>query len=251
MTDKVKLPEQLEQRDVARLIMDFFHRLVIHHVFWFSEAEHQLGREEALSILGKVYKKSFDVQLNRLSNVLGYSTEDGIPTTLLQMDKDQLKKIREAVAVNWLANDGIWFQSVEFSRGMNDAKRLNDSCWARFSPFEAWSIKRFLDLPENPGIEGLKQALSYRLYAAINQQTITEESPDGFVFKMVDCRVQSARKRKNLPDYPCKTGGLVEYTSFAESIDPRIKTECIGCPPDPHPEDWYCAWRFTIPKDNK
>ncbi len=63
---------------------------------------------------------------------------------------------------------------------------------------------------------------------------------------MNECRVQSARKRKGLDDYPCKSAGLVEYAYFARSIDDRIQTECIGCPPDPHPEDWYCAWRFTL-----
>ena len=66
---------------------------------------------------------------------------------------------------------------------------------------------------------------------------------------MNDCRVQSARKRKGLDDYPCKSGGLIEYTTFAESIDPRIKTECIGCPPDPHPDEWFCAWRFSIEEE--
>ena len=35
MSEKVTASEQLENRDSARLIMDFFHRLVIHHVFWF------------------------------------------------------------------------------------------------------------------------------------------------------------------------------------------------------------------------
>ncbi|MCG2755318.1 MAG: DUF6125 family protein [Desulfobacteraceae bacterium] len=25
-----------------------------------------------------------------------------------------------------------------------------------------------------------------------------------------------------------------------------MSTECIGCPPDAHPDDWYCAWRFKI-----
>ena len=145
-----------------------------------------------------------------------------------------------------LQNDGVWFQSVEFTSGMNDAKRCNDSCWAQFSPFEAWSIKRFLHLKDNPGLEGLKQALNFRLYARINTQSFIDEDLNSMVFQMNECRVQTARKRKNLDDYPCKSGGLVEYTTFATAIDKRIQTECIGCPPDEHPSEWYCSWRFTL-----
>jgi hypothetical protein len=63
---------------------------------------------------------------------------------------------------------------------------------------------------------------------------------------MENCRVQAARKRKNLPDFPCKPVGILEYTYFAKTIDPRIETRCISCPPDPHPEEYYCSWEFRI-----
>ncbi len=172
--------------------------------------------------------------------------KDGIPGPMLNMSRESLNELLNSVAVNWLANDGVWFQAVEFESGMNDAKRCNDSCWANFSPFEAWSIKKFIELPENPGLEGLKKALQFRLYATINEQSITEETPDGFTFQMNKCRVQSARIRKGLDDYPCKSAGLVEYPYFARAIDKRIKTECLGCPPDEHPDEWFCAWRFSI-----
>ena len=95
-------------------------------------------------------------------------------------------------------------------------------------------------------LDGLKKALSYRMYAFINVQSIAEETENSFVFRMNDCRVQAARKRKGLDDYPCKSGGMSEYPTFARTIDPRIRTECIGCPPDPHPDEWFCAWRFTL-----
>jgi len=63
---------------------------------------------------------------------------------------------------------------------------------------------------------------------------------------MNDYRVQAARKRKGLTDYPCKSGGLVEYRAFAETIDSRIRTSRIACPPDDHPPEWFCTWRFTL-----
>jgi hypothetical protein len=64
---------------------------------------------------------------------------------------------------------------------------------------------------------------------------------------MNNCRVQSARKRKGLPDYDCKSMGLVEYRGFSETIDSRIETTCIAPPPDPHPANWFCPWRFSMP----
>jgi hypothetical protein len=220
--------------------------MVMHHAMWYAEIRHQLGRDRAEEILTKAYERGYGIQMKRLADTLGFKMKGDIPQPLLDLSKDALNTLKENIALNWIANDGVWFQAVEFGRNMIDAKRCNDSCWAHFSPFEAWSIRRFLDLPPSPGLEGLKKALGFRLYATVNVQSAVEESPKSFVFQMNDCRVQSARKRKGLEDYPCKSVGMVEYPYFAESIDPRIKTECIGCPPDAHPNEWYCAWRFSI-----
>jgi hypothetical protein len=87
------------------------------------------------------------------------------------------------------------------------------------------------------------------MYARINVQSIIDEDENTVVFQMNDCRVQSARKRKGLDDYPCKSAGIVEYSYFAETIDSRIATECIACPPDKHPDEWFCAWRFRLKEE--
>jgi hypothetical protein len=238
--------ENLSKNDKAKLIVDFFHRSMMHHAMWFAEVMHQYGRERALLVMDEAWKNSYNIQMTRLSKVLGFEMDGELPQPLTKLNEAKLDSLLEAVAVNWLVGDGTWFQSVEFSNGMSDAKRCNDSCWAQFAPFEAWSVKRLLGLGAEPGLEGLKKALKFRLYAYINKQSITDETFTSFVFRMNDCRVQSARKRKGMDDYPCKSGGMVEFTEFARAIDIRIKAECIGCPPDNHPEEWFCAWKFTL-----
>jgi hypothetical protein len=250
MSSGIGSPEELSQSDLARFVMDMFHRTLVHYTMWFREVEHQFGMQKALSIMKQARNDSFAVQINRLAKVLGFEMVDGVPKPLADMPKEQLLGLMNNLGINWIANDGIWFQSVEMTRDMYDAKRCNDSCWTRFSPFEAWSIKEFLNLPEYAGLEGLKTALRFRMYAFINVQSIIDDGPNSVVFQMNDCRVQSARKRRGLDDYPCKSAGLVEYSAFGEALDPRIKTECIGCPPDEHPDEWFCAWRFFIDDNN-
>ncbi len=162
------------------------------------------------------------------------------------LPRETLEGMLEDFAKNWLAHDGLWFQAVERHFGMAAAIKLDTEAWADFTRIEARRIMERHQISPNGGLESLKKAMKYRLYAVLNEQTVTEETPNSFVFKMVDCRVQSARKRKNLPPFPCKSVGLVEYTEFARTIDPRIKTECLACPPDDLARDYYCGWRFWI-----
>jgi len=246
MIEDVGKASDLNHEQTAKYVVDLFHRTIIHHALWFAEVKHQMGMEKALEVLHSASKKSYAIQMKHLGALLGFEMKDGVPAPLLDMAPEKLEELKSRVAKNWLVNDGVWFQAIEFSQGMNEAKRCNDSCWAQFSPFEASSIKQFLGMDANPGLEGLKRALGFRVYEAINVQSIVEETEKSFVFQMNQCRVQNARKRKGLEDYPCKSGGMVEYSYFARAIDSRIKTECLGCPPDEHPPEWFCAWKFSL-----
>jgi hypothetical protein len=104
-----------------------------------------------------------------------------------------------------------------------------------------------LRLSPGGGIPALFQALKLRLYAHINVHDISDVRPERCVFRMKTCRVQEARQRQGLEDFPCRSIGLIEYSGFAKTIDPRIETRCLVCPPDSHPADTWCAWEFTIP----
>ncbi len=165
---------------------------------------------------------------------------------LEKLTKEKLIEYIEDISKNWIALDGTWFQAVENDLGLEKAMELNIKQWTRFTVIEAKRIMKRFNIPPNGGISALIKALKFRVYANINVQEIVEISENRCVFRMNNCRVQYARKQRGLPDFPCKGVGLVEYGLFAETIDPRIETKCICCPPDPHPEEYFCAWEFIL-----
>ncbi len=160
--------------------------------------------------------------------------------------RDELEGMLHDAALNWLAHDGLWFLAAEERFDMETAIDLDAKAWESFTVIEAKRIMKRHGIEPGGGIEALTRALGCRLYAFINTQEIVEQSEDRLLFRMNECRVQTARKAKGLPDFPCQQIGLVEYSGFAKTVDPRIETRCVACPPDDHPVEWFCAWEFTL-----
>ncbi len=102
-----------------------------------------------------------------------------------------------------------------------------------------------MHLPEQAGVEGLRQALALRLYASLNEDEITV-SGDTLTYRVRTCRVQAARARKGMAYHPCKPVGLLEYTYFAQGIDARFTCEAVSCHPDVTDPACNCCWRFTL-----
>jgi len=164
---------------------------------------------------------------------------------LHDLTRDELIALLEVHAKNWLAHDGCWFLAAERRFGMETAIALDTASWNYFSPVEAQRIKDVFHLPEGGGLDALERALGYRLYAAVNRQEAERVDQRTLRFRMRECRVQQARIRKGLPPFPCKSVGLVEYTRFAETVDPRIETHCVHAPPDAV-TDSVCEWEFRL-----
>ena len=163
-----------------------------------------------------------------------------------EMSREDLLRTLEMFAKNWLAHDGCWFLAAEEQFNMETAIELDARSWKRFAAAEARRIMSTFNIPEGGGLEALETALNLRLYAVINSQR-TEWSNDRqhLRFFMDVCRVQEARRRKGLPDFPCKSVGMVEFETFAATIDRRIQATCLHCPPDAAPGE-YCGWEFSI-----
>ncbi len=163
-----------------------------------------------------------------------------------EMDREDLLRALEMFAKNWLAHDGCWFLAAEERYGMPSAIDLDAQSWKRFAGAEARRIMTTFNLGSGGGLAALEKALNLRLYAVINSQR-TEWSEDRrrLRFFMDACRVQDTRLQKGLSNFPCKSVGEVEFETFAATIDPRIRTTCLHCPPDAKPGQ-YCGWEFTL-----
>ncbi|MHA1315226.1 MAG: DUF6125 family protein [Candidatus Helarchaeota archaeon] len=165
---------------------------------------------------------------------------------LKKLTKEDLLRFIDNLSRRWIAHDGLWFLAAEQKFDIKTAMDLDREAWRKFTVIEARRIMDFLNMKPGGGIPALKKALKYRLYANLNIQSTVDVDNKSFIFRMNRCRVQAARKRKNLPDFPCKSIGIVEYSNFASTIDPRFETECVCCPPDEHPDEYDCAWKFTL-----
>lgn len=161
------------------------------------------------------------------------------------LSKEELKELVKIYARNIVALDGVWFQSVEKKDGMDEAMVHDRNAWRRFTETEAWRLKNFLRLSERAGLEGLEKALLLRFSALAN---VAECVYDGnaLIYRVVDCRVQTARKSKGMPFHPCKSVGIIEHEYFAKVIDDRINCEAISCYPDVTDKNCACSWKFTL-----
>ena len=169
----------------------------------------------------------------------------GKNAALDKLSREELLELIDIYAKNWLALDGVWFQSIERTEGMDAAMYHDGQAWERFTAIEAKRLKAFLGLGEHPGLEGLEKALSLRFYANLNEAT-AEYADGALIYTMKKCRVQTARERKGMPWHPCKSVGLVEYAGFARAIDERIACECLSCYPDVADNTCCCKWWMNM-----
>jgi hypothetical protein len=162
------------------------------------------------------------------------------------MSREELLRALEMFAKNWLAHDGCWFLAAEERLGLEAAIELDTEAWRRFAAAEARRLVEVFGIPPGGGLVAVERALGLRMYGLVNEQH-AEWSKDRtrLRFVMDRCRVQETRRRKGLADFPCRPVGTVEFTTFARTIDPRIETTCLHCPPDA-PPGAACAWEFSL-----
>jgi SAM-dependent methyltransferase len=198
-----------------------------------------------LAGLGAVQESSREGRFHRVA-AFRKPEASRIPAAFAMLDRAGLVKTLDVFAKNWLAHDGCWFLAAEERFGMGAAIELDAASWARFAAAEARRIMDAFGIPANGGLTALRRALAYRMYSFINPSRVEWSSGgDALRFYMTACRVQETRHRKGLPDFPCKSVGQVEFETFARTVDRRIVTVSLHCPPDEEARG-HCGWEFRL-----
>lgn len=164
-----------------------------------------------------------------------------------RFNDDELRPYIEFMVDMFRRTDGFWFIGVEHTFGYDAAIRLNEEVWHRMGRIMTRElIKRFSI--EEKGLKALARIFKYYPWTMISNYVI-DVKDDEIIVSVPYCSSQMARLRKGVGEYDCKGMHMGEFKNIIEEVDKDIVVECLFAPPDPHPKDMFCKWRFQLKKE--
>jgi len=164
-----------------------------------------------------------------------------------KMDAPDLRKYIQFLLWHYRVVDAFWYLYIAEQFDDSTADLLNERVWGKVPAMAAKDLLKRFNIQQK-GLEGFVKALRFFPWCILVGYRI-QQNPEEVLISAPSCPTQLARTKRGLNEYDCKNMHRAEFASFAREIDKRIQIDCLFAPPDPHPDDMFCQWRFSLNKE--